>query len=133
MNPNPNINLSPNVKISPYENTNTNANINNANMNKNNMNNYSNNIHGMMSEREMALWKVQAFEFAITEVALFLDTHPTDQTALSYFKQYRDMKHQAESDFTRRYGPITMDHVDGDLSTWKWIDNPWPWERESEV
>ncbi len=124
MNVNPNMNFSPNVKVSPYENVNTNAIMNN---------NSNNNIHGIMSEREMALWKVQAYEFALVEVGLFLNTHPTDQMALSYFKQYRDMKHQAESDFTRKYGPITMDHVDNDLSTWKWIENPWPWERESEV
>jgi len=91
-------------------------------------------IHAnMTSEREIALWKVQAYEFALVEVGLFLDMNPNDKTALSYFKQYRDLKHQAESDFTKKYGPITMDHMDNDLSSWKWIQNPWPWENESEV
>jgi len=122
----PNMNMNPaNVKPNMNMNPNTNANPNmDMEMNKH---------MSMMSEREMSLWKVQAYEFALLEVGLFLDTHPTDQTALSYFKQYRDMKHQAESDFTRKFGPITMGHMDNDLSTWKWIDNPWPWEIGSEV
>lgn len=85
-----------------------------------------------MSDRERALMTVQAYEFALVEVGLFLNTHPDDQTALAYFRQYRDMKHKAESEYTRMYGPIVMDHPDADLSTWKWIDNPWPWEIGSE-
>lgn len=118
INVNPNMEMPPNMNISP-----------NMNMSPNNAN-----IHLMnMSEREMSLWKVQAYEFALLEVGLFLNTHPTDKTALSYFKQYRDMKHQAESDFTKKFGPITMDHMHNDLSTWKWIENPWPWEMGSEV
>jgi len=86
-----------------------------------------------MTKREAFLWKVQAYEFALLEVGLFLDTHPKDQTALSYFEQYRHMKHLAEAEYTRMYGPITMDHMDNDLSTWQWIENPWPWEMGNEV
>lgn len=86
-----------------------------------------------MSEREMLMWKMQAYDFAMEEVGLFLDTHPNDQTALSYFKQYRDLKKQAEVDFVKKFGPVTIDNYEFDLSTWKWIDNPWPWESESEV
>jgi spore coat protein JB len=85
------------------------------------------------SEREMLMWKMQAYDFAMEEVGLFLDTHPNDQTALSYFKQYRDLKKQAEVDYVKKFGPVTIDNYDFDLSTWKWIDNPWPWECESEV
>lgn len=86
-----------------------------------------------MNEREALLWKVQAYEFACIEVGLFLNTHPCDQTALAYFKQYRDMKNQLESEFTKRFGPLTMTHMDNDLSTWRWIENPWPWEIGREV
>ncbi|HEY5583557.1 MAG TPA: spore coat protein CotJB [Ruminiclostridium sp.] len=87
----------------------------------------------MMSEREMLMWKMQASDFAMEEVGLFLDVHPNDPTALSYFKQYREMKKQAESDFTRKYGPVTIDNYDNNLPTWGWIENPWPWENGNEV
>lgn len=86
-----------------------------------------------MNEREALLWKVQAYEFACIEVGLFLNTNPNDKTALAYFKQYRDMKHQLESEFTKRFGPLTAGHMDNDLSTWRWIENPWPWEIGREV
>jgi spore coat protein JB len=122
-----------NEYVNPNIDTNMNMDMHKKN---NNMDMHNNmNMHNMnlMSEREMSLWKVQAYEFAIVEVGLFLDTHPNDQIALSYFKQYRDMKHKAVSDFTKKFGPITMDHMDNDLSSWKWIQNPWPWEIGSEV
>ena len=86
-----------------------------------------------MNEREALLWKVQAYEFACVEVGLFLNTHPTDKTALAYFKQYREMKNKLESEFTKRFGPLTATHMDNDLSTWRWIENPWPWEIGREV
>ena len=104
--------------------------------NMSNMNNqmYANeNVHAQMTQREQMLMMVQACEFALVEVGLFLNTHPEDQTALAYFKQYRELKHRAESEYTRMYGPITKDHMDNDLSTWRWIDNPWPWEIGSGV
>jgi len=85
-----------------------------------------------LSDRDKMLMLVQAYEFALVEVGLFLDTHPDDRTALAYFSQYRELKHQAVSEYTRRFGPITMDHMDNDLSSWQWIDNPWPWETGSE-
>jgi len=92
------------------------------------------NVHAMqkLSDREKLLMVVQAYEFALVEIGLFLDTHPNDATALAYFKHYRELKHKAVSDYTKKYGPITIDHMDNDLSAWKWIDNPWPWEIGSE-
>lgn len=86
-----------------------------------------------MTERESMLRTVQAYEFALVEVGLFLDTNPHDQTALEYFRYYRDLRSRAESEFTRRFGPISREHMDNDLSSWKWIENPWPWETGSEV
>ncbi|WP_242842103.1 spore coat protein CotJB [Ruminiclostridium cellobioparum] len=114
-------------------NNNLNSNVA-ASSNVSNLMNSNANVHAMqkLSERESMLLQVQAYEFALVEVGLFLDTHPNDQTALAYFSQYRELKHRAVSDYTRMYGPITMDHMDNDLSTWRWIDNPWPWETGSE-
>lgn len=89
-------------------------------------------MNANMTDRESMMFKVQVYGFALSEVALFLDTHPNDKTALSYYKQYRDQKNQAEDDFRKKFGPLTMDD-NYDYSTWTWIDSPWPWEKESEV
>lgn len=132
-----------NNNISGNSNSHMTSNMNNtllSNMNSNldNPNNLNalsgSNANAMLklSDRDKMLMLVQAYEFALVEVGLFLDTHPNDRTALAYFKQYRELKHQAVSEYTRRFGPITMDHMENDLSSWKWIDNPWPWEIGSE-
>ncbi len=131
---NSNTNSSMNSNVGSYYNSNTNSNMMNINANANDMANSNESVHGLqkLSDREKLLMTVQAYEFALVEVGLFLNTHPTDRTALAYFKQYRELKHKAVSEYTRMYGPITMDHMENDLSTWKWIENPWPWEIGSE-
>ena len=132
-----------NGNVESYMNNNPNSNIqgtmnNNANSNVmgdiNNLMNSNANVGGLqkLSEREKALMVVQAYEFALFEVGLFLDTHPTDRTALAYFKQYMELKNKAVADFTKIYGPLMMDNADTDMTTWRWIENPWPWEIGSE-
>lgn len=133
MNVNPNTNMSPNMNVNPNKNMSPSMNTVSPNMNMNPSINNVNMHMSKMDEREKLLYKLQGYEFAMLEVGLFLDTHPKDQTALTYFKQYREMKHQVEAEYTRMYGPITMDHMDNDLSTWRWIENPWPWEMGIEV
>ncbi len=90
-------------------------------------------MNQQMTDREAKMHNLQAYNFAMAEVALFLDTHPDDKVALSYFKKYGELKDMAEKEFTSSYGPITTSTTNYDFTTWNWIDNPWPWEREGEV
>ncbi|MBQ8729820.1 MAG: spore coat protein CotJB [Lachnospiraceae bacterium] len=43
----------------------------------------------MMDERAMMLKKVQAACFALYDIQLFLDTHPTDRGALECYAKYQ--------------------------------------------
>ena len=38
---------------------------------------------------------IQIYDFVIHDTALYLDTHPTDQIALEYFDEIRDMYKKA--------------------------------------
>ena len=49
-----------------------------------------------MTEREQMLQKVRIHEFMLFEVALYLDTHKTDQEALCFYQ-----KHKAEAEKLR--------------------------------
>lgn len=83
-----------------------------------------------MNERSQLLRKLQQASFAIDDVELFLDTHPTDQDALEYYEKQRKLREQAMKDFTSMYGPISAYDVNV-KNRWTWIDNPWPWETEA--
>ena len=75
--------------------------------------------------REMAD-KIKGLEFAITELGLYLDTHPDDRRALclhnNYARQVKDLKDK----YQKVYGPLTMDYP---CNKWRWLEQPWPWER----
>jgi spore coat protein JB len=82
----------------------------------------------MMDRRQM-LWQMTADQFAAFDVQLYLDTHPHDRNALSLFNKYQRSHQRARREFENMYGPLTTDAETGD--SWRWVDNPWPWEREA--
>lgn len=76
-----------------------------------------------------ALAELQAVGFVAHELALYLDTHPTDQEAFTLFQQYTAMEKEATERYERTYGPISRDSA-ANATEYTWIDNPWPWDRQ---
>ncbi len=78
--------------------------------------------------REKLLEEIQAVGFALTELNLYLDTHPWDQQALgdlnSLSKHYRMLTHEYESYF----GPLYNFGHSISPYPWKWNEPPWPWQ-----
>ena len=77
------------------------------------------------ARREM-LQEIRCLEFAINELALYLDTHPDDQKALclhrKYCKEVKDLKDK----YQKVFGPLTINFP---CNKWRWLEEPWPWER----
>ena len=67
-----------------------------------------------MSRKEIAD-KIKAYKFAITDISLFLDTHPEDEKALCLHRNYCKKLKDLMDDYQKMYGPLTIE--------------PWPWER----
>ncbi|HML35955.1 MAG TPA: spore coat protein CotJB [Bacillota bacterium] len=80
-----------------------------------------------MDAQHDLLRKIQALEFAIYDISLYLDTHPTDQNALCFYHQHREMLDAAVDEYTKCYGPLTIGTVES-KNKWTWIEKPWPWE-----
>ncbi len=79
--------------------------------------------------REEALRKVQIYDFALTDTGLFLDTHPTNRAALTFYDETRKMYLEAVEVFEEQFGPLTA--ADTDVTNgWAWVETPWPWEME---
>ncbi len=64
--------------------------------------------------------------FALDDVQLFLDTHPTDQEAMKYYFFAQKANQQAINAYEQVYGPLMSNRVNSE--NWSWIKNPWPWE-----
>lgn len=76
---------------------------------------------------ESAASELQALEFVITELGLYLDTHQSDTEAFDLYKQYVALAQEGQARYNAMYGPLFQtDTAKGDAYTW--LNNPWPWE-----
>lgn len=69
---------------------------------------------------------IRGLEFAITELALYLDTHPEDRKALCLHKKYCKECKELKDEYQKVYGPLTINFP---CNKWRWLEKPWPWER----
>ncbi len=85
---------------------------------------------GMMQNvqpAQVALMKqINEASFAMDDVLLFLDTHPTNTEALAYYKNVAAMRRSAIAAYERQFGPLLVDNVQG--NTWTWETEFCPWE-----
>ena len=77
------------------------------------------------TRREM-INKIRCLEFAITELALYLDTHPDDEKALCMHRKYCKEVKELKDKYQKIYGPLTINYP---CNKWRWLEMPWPWER----
>ncbi len=78
------------------------------------------------SDREAKLYNVMQYAFAITDMNLYLDTHPDDKNALRYLEELINEEMEAKKEYMKSYGPLMVNKTKGD--EFKWIDSPWSWE-----
>ena len=75
--------------------------------------------------RKEMLKKIKCLKFAVTEFALYLDTHPDDKKALCLHNKYsKELKDLCDK-YQKVYGPLTIEYP---CNKWRWIEEPWPWE-----
>ncbi len=83
----------------------------------------------MNKDRCRLLYMIQAYDFALTDVGEYLNTHPNCKAAINYYKKYQRLYNQAVADYTARFGALDSKSVTDD-NRWTWIDGPWPWQME---
>ncbi|MFJ7364188.1 spore coat protein CotJB [Peribacillus frigoritolerans] len=75
------------------------------------------------------LEQIQAADFVLVELTLYLDTHPNDQQALQQFNQFHEYSRQLKSVFEPKYGPLLgFGNSPGGENKWEWGQGPWPWQ-----
>lgn len=78
--------------------------------------------------REKMLNDIKCYEFAVIELALYLDTHPKDEKALCLHNKYCKELKELKDRYQKIYGPLTITYP---CNKWRWIEEPWPWEGEN--
>lgn len=76
--------------------------------------------------KEEMLQQIRCYDFAINELALYLDTHPDDEKALCLHRKYTKQARDLKDKYQKVYGPLTIHYP---CNKWRWLEEPWPWER----
>ena len=82
-----------------------------------------------MGNKEQLLRDIGIVDFTLIELTLYLDTHPTDRSAMEYFNHYNRIKQQMVREFSQKYFPLNLDQVECS-NEWSWGAAPLPWEGE---
>ncbi len=75
--------------------------------------------------KEELMREIMCHEFAINDLALYLDTHSTDEKALKLHNKYCNDLNKVKNMYQKMYGPLTINYP---CNSWRWRESPWPWE-----
>ncbi len=83
-----------------------------------------------MKNRNQLMQVIRKYDFALYDLALYLDTHTQCCEALQLYQKYRSLREAAVNEYVHRFGPIS--HVQTEsTSQWDWAKGPYPWEKEA--
>ena len=80
------------------------------------------------NNRQEMLQEIMEYKFSLNELGLYLDTHPCDEKALAIHNEYSKKSKMLCDKYQKIYGPLTMDYP---CNKWRWLEMPWPWEKEA--
>jgi len=80
--------------------------------------------------RESLLREIQAADFTIIELNLYLNTHPYDQQSITIYNNMVQRAKALRDTYERLYGPLTA-RFSFSKCPWQWIESPWPWEWQN--
>lgn len=83
-----------------------------------------------MTEQENLMRRINANQFAMWELHIYLDTHPGDCEAAAKLEEYRRITADLTAKYEEAYGPINENTQN--TNRWAWIAEPWPWELGEE-
>ena len=82
----------------------------------------------MEMNRDELLRRITTLDFFITDLHLYLNTHPTDSEAIEMYNGRVTEVQQLRDEYNRRFGMLLANHCVSS-TPWQWIDNPWPWQK----
>ncbi len=86
-----------------------------------------------MDNRKTLKDRIHAYDFAIIEMTLYLDTNPCDKEALELFHLYQEKRKQLVCAYEAEFGQYVSNVNDVQGDQFSWICDPWPWEYTKEV
>lgn len=74
------------------------------------------------------LHEIQAVDFVLVELNLYLDTHPGDRAALEQYNLYTHKAKMLKEQYAMEYGPLQNYGNSYAKEPFGWPEAPWPWQ-----
>lgn len=74
------------------------------------------------------LEKLQAVDFVLVELNLYLNTHPDDLQAIEQFNKLTQERTAIANEYQILYGPLQNFGRAYSKYPWEWNQTPWPWQ-----
>jgi spore coat protein JB len=72
--------------------------------------------------------ELQAVDFVLVDLTLYLDTHPYDYEAIQQFNTLAKQRGLLKKQIETLYGPLQQYGNSYSGYPWNWDDCPWPWQ-----
>lgn len=82
----------------------------------------------MDSSQMNMLKEIMEICFCLTDINLYLDTHPNDERAVALHNTFSKKYKELINMYSMKYGPLT--NYDLSKYPWEYTNSPWPWEIE---
>lgn len=79
--------------------------------------------------RDDLMKRIKNFEFAAVDLNLYLDNNPTNQQAISDYNMIVKELKELKKVYEMNNGPLTNFGESPSQFPWRWVEDPWPWER----
>lgn len=101
---------------------------NNGNNGNGNNGNNGNTNTGNMNQNELMQY-ISELEFALTDLNLYLDTHPDNAEALEMFTKLAATLKSLKADYAKRFAPICATDAKNEVPfSWVSPEYKWPWQ-----
>ncbi|QGR00077.1 spore coat protein CotJB [Paenibacillus psychroresistens] len=78
------------------------------------------------ADSNQLLNELQALDFALVELTLYLGSHPYDENAIKQHNELAEKRH-ATRNVLENHNRESSTSEDSDSSGWRWSLTPWPW------
>ena len=78
------------------------------------------------NDKKELLREIQWLTFSIIELAEYLDINPEDRRALCLHNSYANKLRKLTDKYESMYGPLS---INCPCNKWRWLEEPWPWEK----
>ncbi|OYD08900.1 spore coat protein CotJB [Paludifilum halophilum] len=83
----------------------------------------------MKADYYRLLEELQAIDFVLVELNLYLDTHPGDPQATQQYNKYCRIRDQLKKQYEAHFGPLQhFGRSCMDPRGQHWNEPPWPWQ-----